>query len=311
MKNRVCITSFVSVLVVLVLVSGAQATRHCGVICNQTWEKADNPHIVTCDVTVDEGCWLRLKPGVRVYFYDNTKMVVNGTLNAIGLESDRIFFTSARDTLAGGVPGDWWGIRINGTSVDDTLQYCTIRYGGAYGSSIEPAVDIGGSSPVFLNCAVYSNYNVAFKCNGGRPLIHDCSVYNNGGDAYWVTNLAHLPEIYFSGGVSQMNSIVYGNHGNGIRFDGGTMSEDAVVPDMGPCYWLKATHMTIAGGTSLTFGQGVIWKTGDNLLIDVSGTLKATSAVLTSYRDDERQDTNGGGASGGVPGDWWGIRFEH
>ena len=76
-----------------------------------------NSGIVTANVLVPVGITLTVEPGTKVAFEDGTKMVVRGTLNAVGVKDNRITFTSNSDS--------WVGIETDVLS-NLTLSYCNI-----------------------------------------------------------------------------------------------------------------------------------------------------------------------------------------
>jgi len=61
---------------------------------NETWAKENSPYCVVGDTLIEEGNTLTIQPGVEVVF-NNTKLYVDGTLNAMGNESDKILFREA------------------------------------------------------------------------------------------------------------------------------------------------------------------------------------------------------------------------
>ncbi|MBN1888607.1 MAG: hypothetical protein JW850_11475, partial [Thermoflexales bacterium] len=114
------------------------AADWCGAItANTTWAAADNPHIVTCDVTVNSGVTLTIEPGAVVKFSSWTyDLWVNGTLIADGTELAPITFTSINDNSVGGstgtgspAGGDWSSLRFNAASFGSILDYAVVRYG--------------------------------------------------------------------------------------------------------------------------------------------------------------------------------------
>ncbi len=310
---------FLICLIALVCLGGqAGALDHCGLInSDQVWRAADNPHRITCNVTVDMDVTLTIEPGVRVYLSQNLSLIINGTLKAIGTPSDKIYFTSQKE-LEGGTPGphDWQAMIFTATSVNDSLVNCVIRYGGGHYQVpyffANPVIEISNCAPVFLNCRINNNFGDAFKClSGAAPVLYDCYIHDNDGNAYYV-DLVSFPDITFT---SEMNSFLFNNHGNGIRVSGGTLNHDAVWRDMGPCYWLADANLIVGSDVCLTLDPGVVVKVGQNINIIVNGSLHAVGTsdsliYFTSYRDDGiRQDTEGSGATSGGPHDWQAMIF--
>ena len=89
------------------------------IITDVTWH---NDIELSDDVIVDEGVTLTIDPGVTVTFASNAKLIVNGTLKAIGeYPNGLITFTSSS--------GNWGGIIFNPESdgVNSKIEYCDIH----------------------------------------------------------------------------------------------------------------------------------------------------------------------------------------
>ena len=96
-------------------VSGAIST-------DTVWQKSASPYLVTDTIYVAEGATLTVQPGVTVRFESGRAMLIDGSIVAVGTQSDNIIFTS---TAGRPTVGLWGGIRITDTAVpsvwaDDT-----------------------------------------------------------------------------------------------------------------------------------------------------------------------------------------------
>jgi hypothetical protein len=141
------------------------------------------------DLTVAPGYELTLEPGVIWKIDPNLRIIVNGTLRAIGTSPERILVTSYRDDErqdtngdgnSNGAAGDWRSMEINGSSVNDSLAYCVIRYGGRYysvGYHLVPMVDISGASPGMRGCWFSDATNLMRTSSGANPLILKCAFF--------------------------------------------------------------------------------------------------------------------------------------
>ncbi len=106
---------------------------------------ADNdlPYVINTQLTVSIGTTLTIEPGMVIKMdLSRDVLTVNGTLNAVGTESEPIIFTSIKDDAYGGdtnndgsttVPAasDWTAISFASGSIGN-LEYTNIRYGGNY-----------------------------------------------------------------------------------------------------------------------------------------------------------------------------------
>lgn len=99
-----------------------------------TWTLSGSPYIINNAITINNGTSLTIQAGVVVRFKSGTKLIVNGSLFAIGTSSQYINF-QADDTIGWSnenTPnGGWSGIHFmqwTGSGVDNSaLTYCKIH----------------------------------------------------------------------------------------------------------------------------------------------------------------------------------------
>lgn len=114
-----------------------------------TWTLASSPYLVTGDIFVDEGATLTIEPGVIVKFGGYISIFVNGSLYAVGTDTDRIKFTSNKPSPE---IGDWNTVKFQGArNKTFIMKYTVIEY-GAHGVAISSK---GGS--LIENCEFYNN----------------------------------------------------------------------------------------------------------------------------------------------------------
>jgi hypothetical protein len=120
-------------------VASAAVTAPSRITANTTWTAAAGPYMVKSAVTVSANVTLTIEPGTVVKFLDtSSRLLVAGSLTAIGTPDRRIVFTSIKDDSVGGdtggdgpstpAAGDWYYIGLSGSS--SILRYTDIRYGG-------------------------------------------------------------------------------------------------------------------------------------------------------------------------------------
>jgi hypothetical protein len=110
------------------------------------------------------------------------------------------------------------------------------------------------------------------------------------------------------------NNTLQNNDRNGFCLSGGTI-ENNETWDITDTSYLLLNNATVFIGKTLTVDPDVVVKFVRSKRLTIDGTLRALGTLadpvyFTSYRDDTiGGDTNGDGASNGVRGDWYDIRF--
>ncbi len=190
-----------------------------------TWHNISDgacPFYVQGGANVLGGVTLDVEPGTVVKFGGDCRLAVNGTLNAIGTEENRITFTSSSDdTVAGDSNGDgagsapspgfWREVVFGGGAGASRLAYCTFRYGGngvysdsgtgyhyAWGN-----VYLGGVSPSFDHCDFSFSGDSGLICYPGSPTIDNCTFAANAYEGLYLR----------AGSVPTVNSSLFSGNG--------------------------------------------------------------------------------------------------
>jgi hypothetical protein len=135
------------------------------------WTKAGSPYIIIATTIVPAGQTLTIEHGVVVKIGLGISFRVNGTLNAAGTIADSILFTSTENPPA---VSQWGGI-IDSGSV--TLQYCSIRYGGA--GNLSALSNPGPSSILRVRESLISNNYSGVALWGSNSWISNSVVASN------------------------------------------------------------------------------------------------------------------------------------
>jgi len=119
-----------------------EVETHGGSISETTTWTNEKVHLITSNLSIEEGFKLTIEPGAIVKFNSSIQLVVHGDLIAVGTIDSPIYFTSSCDDSVGGESnndgvrecsaGDWEGIQFEDT-VDDALtqlSFIDLRFSG-------------------------------------------------------------------------------------------------------------------------------------------------------------------------------------
>lgn len=166
-----------------------------------TWAAANNPYLLVGDVSIPAGEVLTIEPGVVVRAMGNYRINAQGTIQAIGTETDSIRFENNQ------LPPTnlWKGIRLENPSQQSNFKYIVVEYAeygiNAVDSPIEVSYSrfsynqrglhlygIGNSNPAVMNV----HHNIIERTQQNGILIPQNS-------NAWV----HHNEVRYNGTVTQ------------------------------------------------------------------------------------------------------------
>ncbi|MCB5256142.1 MAG: right-handed parallel beta-helix repeat-containing protein, partial [Candidatus Cloacimonetes bacterium] len=89
-----------------------------------TWSPENNPYILVGDVSVPAGSTLSIEPGVLVQAMGNFRINAEGSIQAIGTETDSIRFENAQNP-----PTELWkGIRLENETEQSNFMHIVVEY---------------------------------------------------------------------------------------------------------------------------------------------------------------------------------------
>lgn len=107
--------------------------------------RANRPYLVYDSVVVSSGARVNIEKGAIFYMHDKAKLVVEGSINALGTKDDPIVFRGDRlDYILSDLlpydrtPGQWDGILFKSDSYDNILENVIVR-NGISGLYFEPS----------------------------------------------------------------------------------------------------------------------------------------------------------------------------
>ena len=192
-------------------------TEISGTINLSVLPKINSPYLIESTAVIPENSTLTIEPGVVIKFGSpNGRLLVQGTLKAVGTEDEKIVFTSNSNNLQ---PGNWRQIYFSSTSADSQLNNVVVKYAGypcppESGAVVVKNTSITIKNSVFENNkdrAVYlidplsatiidnvkfsntiseSIYGSALSIQGGSPAVKNCIFENNVYGVYITNNVS-------------------------------------------------------------------------------------------------------------------------
>lgn len=221
-------------------------------ITSKTYVLIDN----TSGGGIASGKTLVIQPGINFKFANNAYMNIDGTLIALGTASERIIFTSHRDSTAGGrtnaaadmvkaAPGDWKYIQMFANAANSRFDHCEFRFGGQdnygmlYSNSVNYTSQLtnltfvrSGSyglrfyrSIVTLNTIrIDSNTYSGMYATGSTPgadiTLRNSQIHANGGAGLYADGTSAFREV--------SNCSIRSNSSVGIQVEGGQIPQSYV-----------------------------------------------------------------------------------
>jgi len=193
----------------------------------------DSTYRIVGDITIESGVTLTIEPGVTVNFTDTDtlRILVNGTLIAVGTDVDSIIFEHE-------TPGEHhFGIDFKNNTTASILEYCRIQDGiapgdGSYGGWPDDqhggGIFIENSSPIIRHCSIINNQanfgGGIFILNASSAIIEANIIQNNtastlgGGMACNGGGLAQISSPTINNNIFTLNVCSGGGGGGGIGF---------------------------------------------------------------------------------------------
>jgi hypothetical protein len=234
-------------------------------ICTTTWTN-ERPYFVDGIIEVEEGCTLTIEQGTKIYFYNNSLLLVVGNLVAQGDSANHILFTSSRfDSGYDNIPGQWSGIIFLEQSTNNQLAYCTIEN-----------ADIG----LGLGYQITGNSLIPGDIDNGLQSEIDISNTT-------IRNASTAGLLAFNSIVSAKNSLIY-NCGSFLigNFAGGDYTYQH-------CTITNEPSLFIQDDPTIQFSDNAI--VGQDLLVD-NLNIELTNCILWGSQQEELLINNGGQA---------------
>ena len=186
---------------------------------NATWTLANSPYIVTGNVLVKSGVTLTIEAGVVVKFNSGFYLKVQGSLIAIGTESNKITFTTNESSPA---RGDWDKIWLASTStlLDSNDNYVS---GTIFNHCIISYADEGlrlDDSSFYLANSELSNNNTGINFKSVINSVITNNDFKNNGSGTSTSAGTEDNEVGSFTYTKFLNNIFQSNTSHGLVFGG-------------------------------------------------------------------------------------------
>ncbi|WP_231565551.1 right-handed parallel beta-helix repeat-containing protein [Psychroserpens sp. Hel_I_66] len=199
----------------------------------------EKPYVIYGYAAVDDGDVLTVEAGARVHFHANSGLLVtnnaslkiNGDLSADqdALENEVIFQGDRLEPLYEDIPGQWGTIWLYNGSVDNDINYATIK-NGTVGILCEGNQNEIDNKLTITNSQIYnfSNFGILARATsisaenvvlnncgqssfagtfGGRYNFTHCTIAN-----YWNTGGRQFPSLLLNNYITDQDNIDQGNN---------------------------------------------------------------------------------------------------
>jgi hypothetical protein len=186
-------------------------------LTSQTWGAADKkPYVIVNSALVKEGATLRIVAGTRIYMHANSRLLVEGTLEALGTKQDSIIFQGDRldrDYFGDrGYPGEWGGLYFFSRSTGSVLRHVVLRNGGNSALGALPAlIQVNADSVADAVPQLYLD-RVTLQNSLGYGILSFGGTVR--GDNILVTSCGAQALAVFEGGSYQFNFCTFSLQGS-------------------------------------------------------------------------------------------------
>ena len=297
-----------------------------------TWYYTGTPYVLTTDIVVTNGVTLTIEPGVMVRGEGSVQLEIRGHLQAVGLVTRPITFTSVADNA----PHTWAGLLFKGGTGE--LSHAIVRYGGdvldgvpgdlrsniAVLDVLTGEVRIENSSVLSASRSSSNDYGLyignsyvlvsdtLFAGNGNTGESGDYGLYTDPSSAVTITvtgcrfeNNNNRPVGVRADSVHRVTGSTFsGNEYDRVWITGGSVVTGATLaPQTGlEGYELGGSSVAVPAGVTLTVEPGVTVMGGNSKNLNVLGHLSAVGLVTQPITFTSWLDSGAG--------EWDGLLFD-
>ena len=287
---------------------------------NPTWgSTATANYYLAGNITVPAGLKLTILPGTVIKFAQNVGLHINGTLDAIGSPSKKIYFSDIRDDESGGdtngdgsasvpTPGWWRGILVN-DGASAALAHCVVRYGGSSGPNSSNIYKTGSGSFSISNSTIANSSYYGLYLNGatsGSTLTAN-TYASNGYDGIYATGNSPFTVT----GSTFSGNLRYGVYNDAIATAAVSISSSQFIANSSAPVALTAAgsgalisdDSTLSGplmveggsiGNNITWSNKRVYYIKGGISVPVGATLTLTAGNIIKMAQNVNFDISGG-----------------
>jgi len=230
------------------------------VTTDTTWTNT-LPFVIIGGLTIDPGKTLTINKGTKVYLHADAPMIADGTIKAIGTASERIIFQGDRlDEPYNGYPGSWPGLIFRTSSINNELQFVTIK--NAYQGVIAQNPSTNSNPKVDMKeCIIHNIYDVAVGGINSSINARNCEITQCGYNVFLV------------GGVYNFNFCTIASYGS------------YYLQHKNPVLVLSDISGTTPLSLNASFSNSIIYGDGGFVEDEIFVNRKGTLAFTTSFNN--------------------------
>ncbi len=154
---------------------------------NTTW-KTDKPYVILHSAGIDYGKTLTVPAGCRIYMHADSRLIVLGTLHALGTKKDSIIFQGDRLDRGyfgnEGYPGEWGGIYFDSASTDNKMDWCVLKNcGNNAGGGLPFALESYKAPLTLRHTLIQNSLGYGILSFGGSIVAENCLIHDCGAQA--------------------------------------------------------------------------------------------------------------------------------
>lgn len=172
-----------------------ETKRNGWIITKDTVLSSQIPYQIYDSLVIQKGVTVTLNAGSRLYFHNNAKFVIYGTLKAEGrinnpilMRGDRlgnIFTNQSYDQL----PGQWYGIEFKAESYGNYLNYCDIH--GTTVGVICDSSDVNIEKIKIENSILHNSNNNCLQLVNCKSFVGNTQLSNGRNNCVYIVGGSH------------------------------------------------------------------------------------------------------------------------